>query len=143
MSRSEEPVLAAGGILCRRVKWQLEVALVHRPRYDDWSFPKGKAQPGEAADACALREVEEETGFRCDLGASLDATTYRDRLGREKVVRYWAMRPRSGAFEPGREIDELRWLPLRDAAELLSYGRDRELLASSEPSLRRLADGHA
>ncbi|MQA75066.1 MAG: NUDIX domain-containing protein [Solirubrobacterales bacterium] len=106
-----------------------EVAVVHRPRYDDWSLPKGKLAAGEGWSAAALREVEEETGFRCELARELEPVTYRDRKGRRKRVRWWLMRPLSGAFEPNDEVDELRWLGPAAAVELLDYDHDRELLA--------------
>ena len=106
----------------------VEVALVHRPAYDDWTFPKGKLYPGETHREAALREVEEETGYRCRLGRELPALSYRDRRGRPKTVRYWEMRPEGGRFEPNAEVDELRWLPLDRAAEALTYPHDRELL---------------
>jgi 8-oxo-dGTP diphosphatase len=117
-------VKASGGVVTRGG----EVALVHRPRYDDWSFPKGKLDPGETWEECALREVEEETGVRCRLGEELPATTYRDNKGRAKVVRYWRMEPLDGEFAPSDEVDEVRWVAPDEAAELLSYDRDRELL---------------
>lgn len=120
---------AAGGVVWRRSgTGATEVLLVHRPRYDDWSLPKGKLDPREAAEAAALREVEEETGLRCRLGRELPAVRYVDRNGRAKRVRYWAMEPVSGAFAPGDEVDEVRWLPVDDAAALLSYDRDRAVL---------------
>jgi 8-oxo-dGTP diphosphatase len=104
------------------------VALVHRPRYDDWSFPKGKLEDGEDEATAALREVEEETGLRCHLGPSVGAVTYRDRRGRFKVVRYFQMDANGGGFAPNQEVDELRWVSLGDAARLLSYAHDRRLL---------------
>jgi 8-oxo-dGTP diphosphatase len=104
------------------------VLLVHRPKYDDWSFPKGKAERGESDEDCALREVEEETGFRCELERELPSTRYRDSRGRPKVVRYWTMRVVAGAFEPHDEVDAIRWLPAGDAAELLTWPRDLEVL---------------
>jgi 8-oxo-dGTP diphosphatase len=121
-----EQVLAAGGILVRDGR----VAVIHRPKYDDWSFPKGKLDPGEGFEEAALREVEEETGLRCWLGRELPSTEYTDSKGRSKLVRYWEMTPLEGEFEPTREVDELRWLSPREAADLLSYGRDRELLSA-------------
>lgn len=107
-----------------------EVLLVHRPRYDDWTLPKGKANPGETDEACALREVEEETGRRCELGRELQGSEYRDAKGRRKRVRYWQMTPVGGSFSPTREIDEARWLPYEAAVRRLSWDRDREVLRS-------------
>jgi 8-oxo-dGTP pyrophosphatase MutT (NUDIX family) len=121
-------VKASGGVVCRRGADGLEVALVHRPRYDDWSFPKGKLDPGESWEGAALREVEEEIGLRCRLGDELPPTAYRDNKGRDKVVRYWLMEPLDGEFEPSDEVDEVRWLAPADAGDLLSYEHDRELL---------------
>ncbi len=107
---------------------RLEVLLVHRPRYDDWSIPKGKADPGESDEDCARREVEEETGLRCEIAEHLGDVAYVDRHGRNKVARYWAMRPVAGEFVPGPEVDEVRWLPLAEAVDLLSYQRDATVL---------------
>lgn len=106
----------------------LEVLLVHRPRYDDWTLPKGKLHRGESHEEGALREVEEETGLRCELGRELPSSHYRDQKGRAKVVRYWTMRPLDGAFQPDEEVDDARWLPLADADAELTYDRDREIL---------------
>jgi len=121
-------VKASGGVVWRRDERGLEVALVHRPRYDDWSFPKGKLDAGEGWEEAALREVEEEVGLRCRLGHELPPTSYRDNKGRSKVVRYWMMEPLGGEFVPSDEVDEIRWLPASEAAKLLSYEHDRELL---------------
>jgi 8-oxo-dGTP pyrophosphatase MutT (NUDIX family) len=121
-------VKASGGVVWRRGQRGLEVALVHRPRYDDWSFPKGKLDPGETWEEGALREVEEEIGMRCRLGHELPPTSYRDPKGRAKIVRYWMMEPLDGEFAPSREVDEVRWLTTAEAARLLSYEHDRELL---------------
>ena len=117
-------VKASGGVVAR-AGW---VALVHRPRYDDWSFPKGKLDPGETWEQAALREVEEEIGLRCRLGDELPFTSYRDPKGRAKVVRYWRMEPLDGEFVPSEEVDEVRWLAPAEAEQLLSYAHDRELL---------------
>jgi 8-oxo-dGTP diphosphatase len=107
-----------------------EVLLVHRPRYDDWTFPKGKLLEGEAEDRAALREVLEETGLRCRLGSLLGSERYRDRHGRIKVVRYWLMTPIDGAFRPSSEVDRSEWLPAEEARSRLTYPRDRELLSA-------------
>ena len=119
---------AAGGLVVREADGHEEVAVVHRPRYDDWSLPKGKLREDEAWSDAALREVEEETGFRCELGPELDPTRYRDRKGRPKHVRWWRMRPLDGQFAPGDEVDELRWLEPAAALELLDYEHDRALV---------------
>jgi 8-oxo-dGTP diphosphatase len=104
------------------------VLLVHRPKYNDWTFPKGKAELGESDEACAVREVEEETGLRCELGIELPSTHYTDSRGRPKRVRWWRMEPVAGEFTPTGEVDEIRWLTSQEAAALLSYGRDHALL---------------
>jgi 8-oxo-dGTP pyrophosphatase MutT (NUDIX family) len=124
-------VQAAGGVVWRREDGdQIRVLLIHRPNYDDWTFPKGKLHPGEEHEAAALREVAEETGLYCRLGRELASTTYHDRRGRRKRVRYWAMVPVSGTFRPCAEVDEVRWLPLDVANSWLSYDCDRTVLAS-------------
>ena len=131
MSGAGEEVRAAGGVVVRETDGGAEVAVVHRPRYGDWSFPKGKLDPGETSEDAALREVREETGLVCKLGAELASARYTDQKGRPKVVRYWLMAVVSDpGFEPNEECDELRWLPVAAAAEQLTYERDRELLRS-------------
>ena len=117
-------VRAAGGVVHRDGR----VLLVHRPRYDDWTFPKGKAEPGEADVLCALREVREETGLLCLVGRELQPSRYVDGRGRPKRVRWWLMRPRDGAFEPTEEVDEIRWSDRAEATALLSYEHDAHLL---------------
>lgn len=122
---------AAGGVVWRRsAKGNVKVLVVHRPAYDDWSLPKGKLERGESHRAAARREVEEETGLRCDVGEELLAVRYTDRKGRPKHVRYWSMEPVSGSFTVNREVDEARWVSLDQAAELLSYRRDARVVAS-------------
>jgi 8-oxo-dGTP pyrophosphatase MutT (NUDIX family) len=126
-----EPIRAAGGVVRRNG----QILLVHRPKYGDWTFPKGKAKDGESDKECALREVEEETGLRCRLGPELPSTRYRALAG-DKVVRYWEMAPLDGEFAPTAEVDEVRWLPPERAAGLLSYKRDLNVIdALSAPPL--------
>lgn len=122
-------VRAAGGAVWRRSPAAgLEVLLVHRPRYDDWSLPKGKCDPGEADEDCARREVAEETGLSCVLGRELPSQRYIDHRGRDKVVRYWAMTVAAGDGELEHEVDRVAWLPLPAARGWLTYARDAEVL---------------
>ena len=125
----EAEVRAAGGVVLRRDRGpRRRVAVIHRPKYMDWSLPKGKLEPGEGWLDAALREVEEEIGHRCEAGRELPPVSYRDRKGRTKLVRYWLMKPVSGSFEPHDEVDELRWVTGREAGSLLTYEHDRELV---------------
>jgi 8-oxo-dGTP pyrophosphatase MutT (NUDIX family) len=124
-------VRAAGGVVAKRGEnAELQVLVVHRAKYDDWTFPKGKAHRGESDEDCALREVEEETGLRCDLEDELAGTEYRDSRGRQKRVRYWAMRPVGGSLQPSDEVDAARWLSPAEAEVILTYDRDLEVLGS-------------
>ena len=139
MSRKIEEEIAAGGIIFRPGEGgQARVLLVHRPKYGDWSFPKGKAEKGESLEETARREVKEETGLDCRLVRRLDPVRYRyrSRKGspREKVVHYWLMRPEGSADEqqtvPNKEVDLFEWLAPSDATARLSYEGDREALGS-------------
>lgn len=124
-------IRAAGGVPRRRAgNGVLEVLLVYRTRYRDWTFPKGKVKDGESDEAAALREVEEETSLACRLGAELPSTTYRDPKLREKTVRYWAMDPISGTASPTNEVDDVAWLPRHDAHVRLTHEHDRVVLAA-------------
>ena len=122
---------AAGGAVWRRTSsGNLKVLIVHRPRYDDWSLPKGKLDPDETHRDAALREVEEETGMRCKARGELTTTHYLDRKGREKRVRYWAMQALDGEFEPNDEVDAVRWVDLETAGEQLTYEHDAAVVDS-------------
>lgn len=126
-----DAVRAAGGVVWRRVAGgDIEVLLVHRRGREDWTLPKGKVEPGEGEEACAVREVEEETSLRCALGPEIGFVSYRDQRGRPKTVRYWSMEVLAGEAAPRHEVDAVRWVPLEAAAHELSYPRDRELLAT-------------
>jgi 8-oxo-dGTP diphosphatase len=123
-------VEAAGGVVVRAQSNGPEVLVVHRPKYDDWSLPKGKLEPDESHEHAATREVEEETGWHCELGIELPDVRYRDRRGRPKHVRYWQMTPvEHRGFTPNDEVDEVRWVSTEAARALLSYDADRQLLA--------------
>jgi 8-oxo-dGTP diphosphatase len=121
-------VRAAGGVVISEGR----VALIHRPKYDDWSLPKGKLDAGESWEEAALREVREETGVPCRLLDELPAACYADNRGRPKTVRYWRMEPDG---EPGKidgsEVDELRWVAPAEALALLSYARDRDVVTAA------------
>jgi 8-oxo-dGTP diphosphatase len=121
-------IAAAGGVLVRNGENGREVAVIHRPKYMDWSLPKGKLEKGEGWQEAALREVEEETGYRCEPSVELPRVSYLDRKGRRKLVRYWLMSPREGAFEPHGEVDQLRWVTRGEAEEVLTYPHDKELV---------------
>lgn len=122
----DETVQAGGGVVVRDGPL---VAVVHRGRYDDWTLPKGKVEPGETAEEAAIREVVEETGIRCELGRYLGESRYIGPDGKPKVVHYWVLRPvEIPPFEPNEEVDEVRWLAPDEAKALLTHERDRELV---------------
>jgi 8-oxo-dGTP pyrophosphatase MutT (NUDIX family) len=121
-------VQAAGGVV---LDGDGRVVLVHRPKYDDWSLPKGKLAAGESFEEAAVREVEEETGLRCRLVRELPAVEYADAKGRPKTVRYWLMEVEADTgFVPGHEVDAVRWLPRDEALSLLTYARDHDVLSA-------------
>jgi len=120
-------------VVARERDGRVEVLVIHRPKYGDWGFPKGKVEEDETEEDCALREVSEETWLRCELGRELGTIRYTDARGRDKTVRYWEMSPRAGEARPGDGVDEVRWLPSADAARLLTHERDREILGVLEP----------
>ncbi|MFC7892515.1 NUDIX hydrolase [Streptomyces sp. NPDC057381] len=124
-------VRAAGCLVWRRSAAGLELALVYRPKWADWSWPKGKLKRGEAAEAGARREVLEETGYVCRLGSQLPSSQYTDHHGRPKEVSYWVAKATDGVFEPNQEVSDLVWLPPDDAHERLTYERDRQLIPAA------------
>lgn len=126
-------IKAAGGVVCRsNGNGKTQIVVVHRPGYDDWTLPKGKVDPDETAEECALREVREETGYKCELVRPLGCTAYVDRRGRNKVACYWVMHVLSGRFRPGGEVDRLLWLSVPDAIKRLTYTRDKTLLLQQD-----------
>jgi 8-oxo-dGTP pyrophosphatase MutT (NUDIX family) len=141
----EPQVRAAGGLVWRAAfvaneagepQAGVEIVVVHRPSYDDWSFPKGKLDKGESFEDAAVREVVEETGLVCELGRELPSTWYIDGKGRLKLVRYWAMRVVGiEPWAPNDEVDQRRWVTLDAAAGLLTYDHDRLLLAELRDEL--------
>lgn len=145
LSTTTEAIFAAGAVLWRTDDTNPSaagplVAVVHRPRYDDWSLPKGKVDPGETEPVTAVREIEEETGFAAELGRRLASVSYPVEFGTKKV-RYWAARAVGGEFTPNSEVDELLWLPAEKAIKRLQYPDDRKVLrrfASHPPDTRSL-----
>ena len=122
-------VRAAGGVVRCRVDGQVHTVLVHRPRYDDWSFPKGKLLEGESFEEAAGREVLKETGLECRIDVELPPSRYVDQQGRPKLVRYWFMETLDGLdLRPTQEVDEARWFTLAEARDVLTYDRDRAVL---------------
>jgi 8-oxo-dGTP pyrophosphatase MutT (NUDIX family) len=122
---ASEFVRAAGGVVLRGGK----VCIIHRPDYEDWSLPKGKLDGRETHEQAAVREVHEETGLRCTLGAELSSQEYTDRQGRPKTVRWWAMSVvTDDGFRPLHEVDERRWVTPEQAERMLVYEHDRELV---------------
>lgn len=128
-------VEAAGCVVWRTSQSEpaeTQVLVVHRPRYDDWSMPKGKLEKGEGFLAAAVHEVEEETGCTGTIGAELDSIRYVDHKDRSKIVRYWLMRSDASfdasAFEPNEEVDVLAWMGIEEARRALSYAHDAGLL---------------
>lgn len=124
---ADKIVYAAGAVLWRKRRKAVEVALIHRPRYDDWSLPKGKVDPGETEPVTAVREILEETGQHAHLGRRLGAVSYPVQQGVKKV-RYWTARALGGGFVPNHEVDDLVWLPVADAMKELHYPYDRKIL---------------
>lgn len=134
-SHPDVSVWAAGGVITRRTGSHTKVLIVHRPRYDDWSLPKGKLDEGESLKTAALREVLEETGYSCSVGERLPVMIYTDGKGRSKAVVYWTMTIVSGKFRSNSEVDEAKWVRPGRAAKMLDYQRDVELLRGCVPGV--------
>ena len=129
---SADVIRAAGGVIFRRRSGILETLIVHRPRYDDLTLPKGKAHDGESIEATALREIREETGVTGELGPELQSVSYTDPLGRPKTVRYWLVKADGVQdFRPDHEVDALAWVAVEEAPATLTNQRDREVLAEA------------
>lgn len=134
-------IYANGGVVIRKGGHEQEnyfCALVHRPRYDDWSLPKGKQDPAEEPLDCALREVLEETGYICDPLQEIHSTSYKDDHGRSKLVRYWLMMAGEGNFTPNEEVDSIAWMPFHLAKNALTYNWDREVLDSAQIAIDQI-----
>ena len=132
MQTSPQPEVEAAGCVVRR---NGGVMIVHRPKYDDWTFPKGKLEQGESFEEAAVREVEEESGWRGDLGRELEPSRYTDDKGREKLVRWWEMWARERRrWQPTDEVDDVLWVPLVEVDSLLTYESDRALAAQVRES---------
>lgn len=127
----------AGAVVWREGDRGVEVLLVHRVGHDDWALPKGGAHAGESDEQCAVREVEEESGYRCALDWELPSASYLDGRGVRRTVRYWAARPLSGAFVPNDEVDEVRWLSPADALALMTEPRERPMVVAVAYALAR------
>jgi 8-oxo-dGTP diphosphatase len=137
-------IWAAGGVVVRhRPVLAAEYLLIHRPRYDDWSLPKGKLDSGESFKQAALREVEEETGMQCSPTATVGTISYETPNSNMKVVRYWLLEAESGSFAPNREVDAVKWATEQEAHDMLTYERDREVIdwaivLSTDPTAGRI-----
>ena len=142
------PTFAAGAVLWRRSSEHHEIAVAHRPFYDDWSLPKGKLDPGESLPVTAAREILEEPGYTAQLGTLLGLVSYPVK-DRTKVVFYWTAEVLEGTFTPNEEVDELRWVSVEEAKSLLTYDVDRDVvtqaaeLIATEPTARILYVRHA
>ncbi len=131
-------IRAAGGVVVRVVDSRMEVACIYRESRGDWTFPKGKLDPGETFEQAARREVHEESGMRCRIVRFVGTTNYTHRKGRPKIVAYYLMEVDEGEFEPNEEVDELVWLGLDQVRARLTWDRDQELfdLVCTTPEVR-------
>jgi len=136
-SRNMSDVInAAGGVVVDLSRGKPRYLLVHRPEYDDWSFPKGKLDEGEKHRDAALREVKEEAGLRCDILGKLSSVSYRTPSGNPKRVKYWLMEPVRGKFKRNSEVDAVTWLKRSAAMSLLTYVHDQAVLAEAHLQAR-------
>lgn len=133
-----ETIEAGGGVIVDMSRSKPRYLLIHRPRYDDWSFPKGKLDAGERHRDAALREVKEETGLVCDVIAKLSPVTYTTPNGNPKRVRYWLMERRSGEFVRNDEVDAVTWVKRSQAMALLTHVHDQALLVEAHITVKEL-----
>lgn len=135
MPDARQPIYAAGGVLIRQSSSGTQIVVVHRPRYGDWSLPKGKLRAGEAWEAAALREVHEETGYRATITSFAGPITYLAE-GTLKIVRFWNMQvDGETSFRPSKEVDAFEWLSPAAARERLTYADERQLLTDLFPNV--------
>jgi 8-oxo-dGTP diphosphatase len=123
----DDLIRAAGGVITRIVSGRLEIATIYREARGDWTFPKGKLEPGETFELAALRETWEETGMWCEIVRFIGTTNYTHRKGKPKIVAYYLMRAAGGEFQANEEVDELIWLSVDEVRERLTWDRDQEL----------------
>ena len=133
-----ECIEAAGGVIVDMSRGKPRYLLIHRPRYDDWSLPKGKLDRGEKHRDAALREVKEETGLVCDIVARLSPVNYITPNGNPKQVRYWLMEPRSGDFVRNDEVDKVTWVKRSKAISLLTHVHDQAVLIEAHTLVKEL-----
>lgn len=133
-------ILAGGGVVWRKGSSDVEFLIVHRPRYDDWTFPKGKLDGSESVFQAAYREVVEETGYQCRIGPKLPTTEYTTGNGNGKAVHYWAMEAVKGSFSPNDEVDKAEWLAASDAIVRLTYEHDRRLVSDLPKGFKKMPD---
>ena len=141
-----ERIEAGGGVIVDMSKGKPRYLLIHRPRYDDWSLPKGKLNAAEKHRDAALREVKEETGLVCEVLAKLSPVNYITPNGRPKRVKYWLMKPISGTFVRNDEVDAVTWVKRTQAMSLLTHVHDQAVLVEAHllvKELRRQAKNEA
>ena len=138
---SDKHIIAAGAVVARDNSGEKEFLLIHRGYRDDWSFPKGKLDPGEHLVGAAVREVREETGFAIQLGVPLPTAHY-TKGATPKDAYYWNAQLLGGEFRPNDEVDQIKWLPLKKAKSLLTYEHDKETIEVAADSVIKIGRAH-